>query len=195
MDLLGLVVWIMDAGILFDTADIDSSGSVDQEELRDILKALGVDMPESKVVDLFNELDTDKSGSLSFEEFIALLFMLKDLRAALDVSGITNQELDQHTDAAFKAVEFRPENVPPPSASGKLEPTITLGTPPPSPPCLAPCAMSHCRAADLTPKKGEDPRKNFADMKKLGKGAFGEVFLATAKHVHPSLCLSASTAD
>lgn len=54
---------------LFDT---DGSGFINAAELGDVLRAVGLNPIESRVQELLDEYDADKSGSLSFEEFITL---------------------------------------------------------------------------------------------------------------------------
>lgn len=50
---------------LFDTVDLDSSGYIDQQEL-----AAVVDLNPDDLKEIFNQLDSDKDGKISIEEFI-----------------------------------------------------------------------------------------------------------------------------
>ena len=55
---------------LFDT---DGSGAIDQDELYNALKALGVKMVKKEVKALLKDLDKDGSGAIDFEEFKRLM--------------------------------------------------------------------------------------------------------------------------
>ena len=57
---------------LFDMFDSDGSGHVDETELEGLLQLMG-DVPRKCEVDeLLRKLDTDGSGTLSFDEFVAM---------------------------------------------------------------------------------------------------------------------------
>lgn len=43
------------------------------DELKDIMIEFGVDMPDEEVREMFEEADTDQSGSISFNEFKSLV--------------------------------------------------------------------------------------------------------------------------
>ena len=43
------------------------------KELRDVLKALGFYMKKEEINELMNRIDKDSSGTIEFEEFIALI--------------------------------------------------------------------------------------------------------------------------
>jgi len=74
---LSLMLFIFFAQILFATTDTDGNDSVDLREFNSLLDDLGILMPPDEVVEFFDELDTDKSGTLSFEEYIELVFELR----------------------------------------------------------------------------------------------------------------------
>lgn len=61
---------------LFAIADTDGSNSVSIEELKKFLPFLGVKATDEEISTAFTKFDEDKSGSLQFEEFIALLMSL-----------------------------------------------------------------------------------------------------------------------
>lgn len=52
--------------------DSDGSGFINAAELGDVLRAVGLNPIESRVQELLDEYDADKSGTLSFEEFVTL---------------------------------------------------------------------------------------------------------------------------
>ena len=60
--------------LAFKVFDTDGSGVITREELREKLTTLGEKLSEEEVEELLAEADTDKSGTISFEEFKALPF-------------------------------------------------------------------------------------------------------------------------
>ena len=52
--------------------DLDESGLIDIGELKEMLIAVGYEIPMSELVVLFNEFDEDGSGAIDFEEFIQI---------------------------------------------------------------------------------------------------------------------------
>ncbi len=54
----------------FKTGD----GSISQEELGDVLKSMNLQKPPTdvEIEDLFKQFDRDNSGSIDFDEFVAL---------------------------------------------------------------------------------------------------------------------------
>lgn len=57
----------------FKFYDSKGTGSIDKDELRVALPLMGEDIEESKVDDLFTEVDKDDSGLIDFEEFCFLV--------------------------------------------------------------------------------------------------------------------------
>lgn len=56
--------------VLFDLADKDGNGTIDEEELRVALKAIGFDFLKEEQIDgIFDRADGDKNGQLDFEEW------------------------------------------------------------------------------------------------------------------------------
>ena len=60
---------------------------------------------------MFKSLDTEKAGSLSFENFMAVVFRLQDLQQLMKAAGITASEVSENPDLAVKAVEFKADQV------------------------------------------------------------------------------------
>ena len=52
----------------FRSMDIDDSGTIGLEEFRAATRSLGFDVPHYELDAIFAEMDTDKSGSISFAE-------------------------------------------------------------------------------------------------------------------------------
>ena len=61
--------------------------------------------------ELFKELDTEKAGVLSFENFLAVVFRLQDLQQLMKAAGITAAEVHDNPELAVKAVEFNANQV------------------------------------------------------------------------------------
>ena len=53
--------------------DKDNSDSIDMEELKEAMKALGIFMNKAEVTDLMDRIDKDGSGQLDRKEFTALM--------------------------------------------------------------------------------------------------------------------------
>ena len=58
------------AFLLFDK---DGSGSIDVNELRDAMKALGIHIKKDMLRELMNKVDKDGSGEIDDQEFAALM--------------------------------------------------------------------------------------------------------------------------
>ena len=61
---------------LFNTIDIDSSGSIDVEEVSGLLHRLGIAVKEAELEALVAEVDLDNNGTLEFVEFQEVLLQL-----------------------------------------------------------------------------------------------------------------------
>ena len=55
--------------ICFQKFDMDGSGSIDVDELKMVLRHMGIQVSDKKVVNLLERYDEDKNGTLNFEEF------------------------------------------------------------------------------------------------------------------------------
>ena len=61
---------IDNAFLMFDK---DGSGSIDVNELKDAMKALGVFLRKNEALAIMNNIDKDGSGNIDEEEFLALM--------------------------------------------------------------------------------------------------------------------------
>jgi hypothetical protein len=59
--------------MVFDKFDTDKSGAVSIAEMKQMVKALKLDMSDEQVAMLMKEADPDGSGQIEFEEFISVL--------------------------------------------------------------------------------------------------------------------------
>merc|ERR1712036_33976 len=57
----------------FDLFDTDGSGSIDTNELKVAMKALGMDAKSEEIRKLINDIDTDGDGTIDFDEFLAMM--------------------------------------------------------------------------------------------------------------------------
>ena len=53
--------------------DADGSGSIDINELRDVMKALGINLKQEEVKEMMARVDKDGSGCIEMDEFMALM--------------------------------------------------------------------------------------------------------------------------
>ncbi|GMH63790.1 hypothetical protein TL16_g03801 [Triparma laevis f. inornata] len=54
---------------VFETFDLDSSGSIDTDELNELLTEMGIKLSEDDLTEASKEMDDDESGEIGFEEF------------------------------------------------------------------------------------------------------------------------------
>ena len=64
---------------VFERYDADASNSIDAHELANVMVELGITLDEVQVAQALTQLDTDGSGSVSFEEYMRW-FELYDLQ-------------------------------------------------------------------------------------------------------------------
>jgi len=55
---------------LFHKFDRDGSGSIDLEELNNMLKTCGMEMARGDLAEIIEEYDEDNNGTIDFEEFV-----------------------------------------------------------------------------------------------------------------------------
>ena len=64
---------VMEIKEAFDLFDSDKSGSIDKTELKNALQNLGIDNKNHTLTTMMKDLDTDNSGTVTFDEFIEMM--------------------------------------------------------------------------------------------------------------------------
>ena len=57
----------------FKIFDKDGSGSIDYNEFKDAIRALGTEATNQQIKDMIKELDVDNSGAIEFDEFLEMM--------------------------------------------------------------------------------------------------------------------------
>lgn len=57
----------------FDVLDVDKSGTIEPQELKNVLEEFGFDAKNTTIFQLISELDTDGSGQIDFGEFLDMV--------------------------------------------------------------------------------------------------------------------------
>jgi Ca2+-binding EF-hand superfamily protein len=62
---------------IFKQFDADGNGHIDAKEVRDVLVSIGEkDVPGFRVRELIEEVDTNKNGTIEFDEFLYVSFLI-----------------------------------------------------------------------------------------------------------------------
>merc|ERR1711934_215 len=80
----------------FDLFDTDGSGSIDTNELKAAMEALGMDAKSDEIRKLINDIDSDGDGTIDFDEFLAMMTARKH------GENMTDDELKEMMDWADK---------------------------------------------------------------------------------------------
>ena len=57
----------------FQALDSDGSGKITVDELKEIMKAAGVDISEDQIDEMIKQADSDGDGSVNYEEFLKVM--------------------------------------------------------------------------------------------------------------------------
>jgi len=61
----------------FDAFDEDGGGTIENHELKGVLRGCGMSVTDKQVDDMIKEFDTDGNGVLDFDEFLAMMYKLQ----------------------------------------------------------------------------------------------------------------------
>lgn len=80
--------------LVFNKLDLDGGGTIEEDELRHGLRQVGREIPHDVMAELMDKVDTDKSGSIDFAEFVEFVVLLKNNGVALDGSRVSTPECE-----------------------------------------------------------------------------------------------------
>ncbi|GMH85787.1 hypothetical protein TrVE_jg1720 [Triparma verrucosa] len=114
----------------FGMFDDNGDGTVDAQELRAVLRALGTELDHDKVVEIIQTIDQDKSGVIEFPEFVSLMRKIEKGEIDVGDSGLAQavmgskpaiklrNEVQDLTDKPIEGVKIRTLKKPlkPPTA-------------------------------------------------------------------------------
>lgn len=103
-----------DPEAFFDLSDTDSSGDLDFKEWVDACRASAGEMEESVLRSLFDQLDADKSGTISLEEFtetrnVVRNFVKEAMIEPIVVEVVTEMLYDMRCRDANNTTEYGPQ--------------------------------------------------------------------------------------
>ena len=61
----------------FDAFDEDGGGTIENNELKSVLRGCGMSVTDKQVDEMIKEFDTDGNGVLDFDEFLAMMYRLQ----------------------------------------------------------------------------------------------------------------------
>ncbi|KAJ0401580.1 hypothetical protein P43SY_008655 [Pythium insidiosum] len=152
---------------VFAQYDVDGSGAISPQELRELLKASGEDMDDDELSKVIAQADTDGDGEINFDEFIGLMRARKRLLLVAKTMGVTGQGPGSGSGSGSAGRNHKPtkskSTASSPSTSSPLPPLKLASLPPkkqlhhfnrhftrPTPSCLRPGAQ-----VDLTTLRRE----------------------------------------
>ena len=102
-------------GGAFRSYDVDRNGQLDRAEVYVFFKDFNENISEIEMDKLFKKVDVDGSGTVSFDEFIGVAYMLIKTQATKSSGGAGKDEEDLNrsmADAAFTEGEVEEESMP-----------------------------------------------------------------------------------
>lgn len=78
----------------FQIFDKDNDGVISSHELGIVMRAMGHNPTQIELQEMIDEVDSDKDGAISFEEFVAMM-----------MKTITDVEIEEKTIEAFKVFD------------------------------------------------------------------------------------------
>lgn len=85
----------------FRHADMSGEGSLNCDEVRIMLKNLGILMDKKQLQELFDEVDRDGSGQVEFDEYCSMMVKLTGVRKRINAREYISKEDINHYRAAF----------------------------------------------------------------------------------------------
>lgn len=86
----------------FNTFDADKSGEIDFEEMKAMVRGLGMDTPGHVLKKLMKSIDTDGDGTLSFVEFLEMMDQGKNGAMAEMFNKIANRQQNMNEERRLK---------------------------------------------------------------------------------------------
>jgi hypothetical protein len=87
----------------FDACDEDGGGTIQNDELKSVLRACGMSVTDKQVGEMITEFDTDGNGELDFDEFLAMMFKIQSepndaemKKAIFEVRGRARRDATRH---------------------------------------------------------------------------------------------------
>ena len=77
---------------VFDLIDGDGSGEISFDEMRELMRVVGMDTDPARVQVIMNEVDTDGSGDVDFGEFAAIMLRPSLLRDFQDKGMVLTKD-------------------------------------------------------------------------------------------------------
>jgi len=91
----------------FSMFDRDGSGTVDVEEMRAVCKQVGIIPTDSELQLMIQELDTDQSGDIDKEEFLACLESKQVDPESEDVIKFAFERFDTDGSGACRSIRWK----------------------------------------------------------------------------------------
>ena len=85
---------------IFNLVDLDSGGSIDLEELRELMDLLGMKASEEEMAKMVSEIDSHGTGEITFEDFVRVMS-----------KKVTPEYTAEQVIRAF--TKFKPKDCPP----------------------------------------------------------------------------------
>jgi len=92
---------ILDLELVFESYDIDVEGVLRREQLECVLDDLGYKVKQDMVDKIFEEVDTDKSGTLEFDEFASMWTILRKKKRRINYREYFSNEVLQQFRSTF----------------------------------------------------------------------------------------------
>ncbi|CAA3001884.1 calcium-dependent kinase 20-like [Olea europaea subsp. europaea] len=90
--------------------DVDNSGQITLEELKNGLERVGSDLKDSEITSLMQAADVDNNGTIDYKEFVAAMLHLNKVCEKFGVGDVQLEEfireVDQDNDGQIDYSEF-----------------------------------------------------------------------------------------